>query len=238
MSTFVLVHGAWVGGWYYKRVALQLIKAGHMVYTPTLTGLGERSHLASRAINLDTHVQDIINVIRWEELTDIVLCGHSYGGMVISSVADQVPEKVRALVYLDAFVPNNGQSLLDMLPAEMGAGFADDVRTNGEGYLVTPIPAEMLVNERDVTWFSRMCVKHPVACFEQKISLTGALNRVLGRTYVAAVGPKPPPRPAFVAIADRLREDHSWEVVDLPCGHSVMLDMPTETAELLIAASG
>ena len=93
MSIFVLVHGAWVGGWYYKRMALQLIKAGHTVYTPTLTGLGERSHLVSRATNLDTHVQDIINVIRWEELTDIVLCGHSYGGMVISSVAAKYQKK-------------------------------------------------------------------------------------------------------------------------------------------------
>jgi pimeloyl-ACP methyl ester carboxylesterase len=238
MSTFVLVHGAWAGGWYYKRVALRLIKAGHMVYTPTLTGLGERSHLVSQAINLDRHVQDIINVIRWEELSDFILCGHSYGGMVISSVADQVPEKVRALVYLDAFVPNNGHSLMHMLPAEMRAGFADDAHTNGEGYLITPIPAEKLVNERDVAWFSRMCVKHPLACFEQKVSLTGALNRVSRRTYVAAVGPTPPPRPAFVAIADRLRKDQSWKVVDLPCGHSMMLDMPKETAELLIAANG
>jgi pimeloyl-ACP methyl ester carboxylesterase len=236
MSTFVLVHGAWHGGWCYKRVAQQLRKAGHEVYTPTLTGLGERSHLMSRAVNLVTHVQDIVNVFRWEELSDVVLCGHSYGGMVISGVADEVPEKIRALVYLDAFVPENGQALADFIPPEMLAGMRDDAKQNGEGYLISPIPAEVFkVNEKDAAWADQMCVKHPLGCLEQKIALTGALARVRKHTFVLATN-WGPPQP-FVAIAERLKKDQRWKVVSLPCGHDLMLDMPKEIADLLIAAS-
>ena len=236
MSTFVLVHGAWHGGWCYKRVAQQLRKAGHEVYTPTLTGLGERSHLMSRAVNLDTHVQDIVNVIRWEELSDIVLCGHSYGGLVITGVADKVPEKIRTLVYLDAFVPASGQSIADFVPPELLEGMRDDAKQNGEGYLMVPIPAEVFkVNEKDAAWVDRMCVKHPLACFEQKISLTGAFAQVRKHTYVLATE-YGPPQP-FIAIAERLKQDKSWNVVSFPCGHDVMLDMPKETADLILAAS-
>ena len=128
MTTFVLVHGAWHGGWCYKRVARLLRQAGHEVYTPTLTGLGERAHLINRAIDLDTHVQDIVGVICCEELSDVVLCGHSYGGMVITGVAEQIAAKIRSLVYLDAFVPENGKSLMDYLPAQQSGQMRDDVR--------------------------------------------------------------------------------------------------------------
>jgi pimeloyl-ACP methyl ester carboxylesterase len=235
MATFVLVHGAWHGGWCYKHVAQHLRKAGHEVYTPTLTGLGERAHLMSRAVNLDTHVQDILNVIRWQELSDIVLCGHSYGGMVISGVAEKAPEKIRSLVYLDAFVPINGQALLGTLPAELVANMREDARQNGEGYLLTPISAETFnVNERDAAWINKMCVKHPLACFEQKIALTGAISRVPKRTFILATG-WGPPQP-FVPIAERLKGDKAWNVVSVPCGHDVMVDMPGELADLLVAA--
>ena len=136
MTTFVLVHGAWHGGWCYKRVARLLRQAGHEVYTPTLTGLGERAHLINRAIDLDTHVQDILGVIRCEELSDVVLCGHSYGGMVITGVAEQIAAKIRSLVYLDAFVPENGKCLFDYLPVEQSGQMRDDAAQNGEGYKV------------------------------------------------------------------------------------------------------
>src|SRR5580700_6619085 len=115
-ATFVLVHGAWHGGWCFARVAEILRAQGHRVFTPTLTGLGERVHLASTEITLSTHVTDIVNVVRYEDLHDVVLLGHSYGGMVISGVVEVVPERVGALVYLDAFVPENGESLLDLVP--------------------------------------------------------------------------------------------------------------------------
>ena len=104
MSTFVLVHGAWHGSWCWKRVRKALQDQGHQVFTPTLTGLAERSHLLSPSVNLDTHIDDVVNLIRWEELSDVVLCGHSYAGAVISGVADRIPERIRSLVYLDAFL--------------------------------------------------------------------------------------------------------------------------------------
>ena len=239
MATFVLVHGAWHGGWCYKRVAQRLRQAGHEVYTPTLTGVGERAHLVNRAINLDTHVQDILGLIRCEELSDFVLCGHSYGGMVISGVAEKIPEKIRSLVYLDAFVPVNGRSLLDMLPAQTQAAMRDDAQHNGEGYLVTPLSAERFnVNTKDAAWVDRMCVKHPLACFEQKLQLSGGTARVPRHTYILATGYGPDAESPFTSIAERLKNDSiAWHMVSVPCGHDVMVDMPGELAELLIAAS-
>jgi pimeloyl-ACP methyl ester carboxylesterase len=134
MATFVLVHGSWAGGVVWRQLAPRLRKAGHEVYAPTLTGIGERKHLLNREIDLDTHIQDVIGVIDDEDLSDIVLVGHSYGGMVISGVADRVPEKVASLVYLDAFVPENGQSLFSVLPSDRRL-----VTVPGEDWLVAPI---------------------------------------------------------------------------------------------------
>src|SRR5262245_36192624 len=128
----------------------------------------------SRTIDLGTHVQDIVGVIHCEELSDVVLCGHSYGGMVIAGVAEQIAAKIRSLVYLDAFVPENGKSLFDYLPAEQSARMRTDAAQNGEGYKVTPIPATAFaVNAKDAAWVDAMCVKQPLATFEQKLALSG-----------------------------------------------------------------
>lgn len=115
MSTYVLVHGAWHGSWCWKRVRRALQALGHEVFTPTLTGVADRVHLLSPQVNLETHITDVVNLIQWEELSDVVLCGHSYGGCVISGVADRIPDRIGALVYLDAFVLESGQSLHDTL---------------------------------------------------------------------------------------------------------------------------
>src|ERR1700726_2852475 len=112
--TFVLVHGAWHGGWCWQRVADRLRGGGHMVFTPTLTGLGERSHLLCAGIDLKTHISDIVNVMKWENLSDVVLCGHSYGGLVVPGVAEQMAPAIRSIVFLDAFVPHNGESMEDL----------------------------------------------------------------------------------------------------------------------------
>jgi pimeloyl-ACP methyl ester carboxylesterase len=131
MATFVLVHGAWAGGVVWRQLAPRLRKAGHEVYALTLTGIGERKHLLSREIGLDTHIKDVIGVIEDEDLSDIVLVGHSYVGMVISGVADRVPEKIGSLVYLDAFVPENGQSLFSL--------HRPLATVPGEDWLIAPI---------------------------------------------------------------------------------------------------
>jgi len=136
MATFVLVHGSWAGSVVWRELAPRLRKAGHEVYAPTLTGIGARKHLLNREIDLDTHIQDVIGVMNDADLSDIVLVGNSYGGMVITGVADRVPKKVASLVYLDAFVPENGQSCISLLPSE-----AHLATVPGEDWLVAPIPS-------------------------------------------------------------------------------------------------
>jgi pimeloyl-ACP methyl ester carboxylesterase len=235
MTTFVLVHGAWHGGWCYKRVARLLRLAGHEVYTPTLTGVGERSHLLNSAISLETHIADVLGVLHWEELSDVVLCGHSYGGMVISGVVEKAADKIRSLVYLDAFVPENGQSLFDLFPPARAEAMSAEARQKGDGYKIAPLPAAYFeVNAADAAWVDAMCTPQPLATFEQKLPLTGARDRVPRRVYILASGWKSASFPPF---AERLARDPAWQVRSIACGHDVMLDRPEELAEALVAAA-
>lgn len=236
MATFVLIHGGWHGGWCWKRVAALLRQTGHEVFTPTLTGLGERAHLLHQGIDLNTHINDVLGVLQWEELYDVVLCGHSYGGMVITGVADKVPEQIRTLVYLDAFVPVDGQCMMDLLPTETAAGFRNDAMTRGAGFRVGQIPAKVFaVNEQDRPWVDRRCVEHPLGCFEQKLRLTGAWLKVPKRVYVHATGWGPS---SFTPIYERVRQEPAWHIVLVPSGHDVMIDTPRELTEILIEAAG
>src|SRR4029450_13175141 len=138
MTTYLLVHGGWVGGWIWNRVAPILRKAGHDVFTPTLTGLGERAHLANPDIDLATHIQDVVSVLEFEDLKRVVLVGHSYGGMVITGVAERTAERLNHLVYLDAFVPRDGQSVADLVSPELAASFEEGVRLSGDGWRIPP----------------------------------------------------------------------------------------------------
>ena len=235
MSTFVLVHGAWHGAWCWRRVERLLRAQGHEVFTPTLTGLGERAHLMSRQIDLETHIADVLGVLRSEDLRDIILCGHSYGGMVITGVADREPEHIAALVYLDAFVPENGECTLDLLPADRREQFDRGVRERGFGWLVPAIPAAAYkVNAADQAWVDAQCTPHPLKCFEQRLALAGAHERIARRLYIRGALYTPS---AFAPVAERLRSDPRWRVVDLPGGHDLMLDTPQELAALLNASA-
>src|SRR5258708_5496460 len=235
MTTFVLVHGAWHGGWCWVRTARSLRAAGHEVRTPTLTGLGDRAHLMSRAVNLETHVDDIVNVFHAEELGDVVLCGHSYGGMVITGAADRVADRIRSLVYLDAFIPEDGQAVLDVQPPERAAMYLEQAREKGAGWLVPPVPAARFkVNEKDQAWGDRRCVPQPLACMTQKLRLTGAHKTIARRSFIKAGAYVPSP---FDRFFERVQRDPAWRTHSLPCGHDVMVDMPDELAELLIEAA-
>ena len=182
MSSFVLVHGAWHGSWCWKRVRAALQAQGHEVFTPTLTGVSDRSHLLSREINLETHIQDVVNLIRWEELTDIVLCGHSYGGCVVSGVADRMPERIRALVYLDAFVLEDGENQLQHLTEALSRQFREGVKSLGEGWKVPPIPAAAFnVNVADREWVDRQCTVQPIGTMEQPLQPDGRHRADRGR---------------------------------------------------------
>jgi pimeloyl-ACP methyl ester carboxylesterase len=229
MATFVLVHGAWHGSWCWKRVRTELQAEGHAVFTPTLTGVGERSHLISPQITLDTHVADIVNLLRWEELTDVVLCGHSYAGCVITGVADRVPERLRALVYLDAFILENGQSLHDTLPREVAESQVRGAAETGDGWRVPPITAEFFrVNLTDRAWVDRQCTAQPLATFQQRLRVNGTFPAAKC-THILATGYEHSPFPPFHEIAKR----KSWKTLTVDCGHDVMLDKPAELVAML-----
>lgn len=232
MSTFVLVHGAWHGSWCWKRVRTALQQRGHDVFTPSLTGVADRHHLMSPQVDLETHIADVANLIRWEELSDVVLCGHSYGGCVISGVADRMADRIGALVYLDAFVLENGQSLHDTLPAEMRNAQIEGARQAGEAWKVPPIPAEAFhVNAEDCAWVNRQCTMQPLATFQQSLHLTGAIDGIANVTFILASGWTPSPFTAFYQRA----KARNWKTVDIPCGHDVMLDQPEALTAALLA---
>ena len=216
-------------------MASRLRQAGHEVFTPTLTGLGERAHLLDPKINLETHIQDVLGVLQCEELSDAVLCGHSYGGMVITGVADQAPQKVRSLVYLDALVPEDGQRVLDLVPAETAAALQDSAKSNGTGFRVNPAPAEAFaVTPEDRAWVDRRCSDHPLRALEQPLRLTGQWKTVARKVYIFATGWSPGVGQPFF---ERAQEDAGWQAIALPCGHDVMIDKPQELSEILLAST-
>jgi pimeloyl-ACP methyl ester carboxylesterase len=226
MTTFVLVHGAWHGSWCWKRVRSLLQHQGHEVFTPTLTGIGERAHLLAPSIDLRTHTLDVLNLIQWEELDDIVLCGHSYGGMVVTGVADKIPRRIRTLLYLDAFVPENGESLVDFAPIT-AAQLVED-------WKCIPISAETFgVNAADRAWVDRQCTLQSVACFRQPAELTDGLSQLKRIGYIYAsrwAGAQSPFYPFYQKAKSR-----GWFTHEVECGHDVMLDQPDVLAALLAA---
>jgi pimeloyl-ACP methyl ester carboxylesterase len=231
-KTFVLVHGAWHGGWCWRRVADALTRRGHKVFTPTLTGLGERSHLMSRDINLDTHITDIVNVFKWEDIKNAVLVGHSYGGWVISGAVEQVAPRVASIVFLDAWMPDDGVRGVDNTSAFSRKGILAAIE-NGDISRPAP-PAELFaVNENDRAWIDAMMTPQPLGVALQPIRLTGARDRVAKKTYIRAAAW---PQEAFDKYLAVCKADPSWRTYELPCGHDVMVDMPERLAEVLVEA--
>jgi pimeloyl-ACP methyl ester carboxylesterase len=232
--TIVLVHGAWHGGWCYRRVADLLRRDGHRVYTPTLTGLGESAHLLSRSINLSTHIADIANVIRWENLRQIILVGHSYGGMVVTGVADAMADRISALVFLDAFLPTAGKSFHEIVPADVAEAQIHSASASN-GLSVPPIPAAAFnVNEEDRGWVDSLCTPHPLGTLTQPIELTGNHARIAVKSYVLATKN---PIQLFEDFARSMRNERSCISYELPCGHDVMIDLPKETAAIIEEAA-
>jgi pimeloyl-ACP methyl ester carboxylesterase len=230
-TTFVLVHGAWSGGWCYHKVAARLRAQGYAVFTPTLTGQGERSHLRAGTVNLSLHIEDVLNVFHYENLNGVVLAGHSYGGMVITGVADRIAERIAALVYLDAFLPEDGQSLFDInIPANTQHFIAN---AGSIGGLAVPAPpaAFFNVNAADAARVDALATPFPLGAFIEKIRLTGAHKTIAKRVYVhGTVLPRESP---FKPFYERTKADPAWQVHALACGHDVMLDEPERVSEIL-----
>lgn len=227
MNTFLLVHGAFSGGWSWRPVAQILASAGHTVFAPTLTGLGERSHLASPDVSLATHVEDVIAVLTYEKLHEVTLVGHSYGGAVVTAVAERVPERLSALVYVDALLPGDGQCVLDLLDPEAVAFFQEAVAAWGGGWQVPPTG---LGDEREVP--------QPVKTFQEPLRLGNPASASLPRAYVACVHRDATPSPinaSIERIARRVAAE-GWPVVTLEAGHSAQREKPSETAVAILEA--
>ncbi len=231
-TTYVLVHGAWHGGWCWTRVGRLLLDAGHTVLAPTLTGLGERAHLARPEVDLALHVEDVVATLEAEEVRQAVLVGHSYGGMVISGAAAKAATRLAHLVYLDAFVPEAGRALFDYLGVERAQAMRDSARTEGDGWRLPPFPPERfgVTSQRDTEWLKRRLVSQPLRTFEQPLPAVG--GEKLKRTYVYCGSPA---TGTFDQFAERLRNDRKWTFHELKTGHDAMVTAAGEVAKILLA---
>jgi pimeloyl-ACP methyl ester carboxylesterase len=233
MATFLLIHGAWFGGWIWKRVTPLLRAVGHEVLTPTLTGLGERAHLARPEVSLHTHVQDVLGVLAYEDVRGVVLVGWSYAGMVITAVAEQAADRLAHLVYLDASVPEDGQTALDLLDPATRAAREERVRTEGEGWQMLPPPVEQfgITAEADARWVRPKLVAQPFKTYQEPVRLTNAAAQALPRTYISCtVGPW---TNIFAPFA-RKAQAEGWRYRELATGHAAPVLEPQNLADLLL----
>lgn len=243
MVPIVLVAGAWLGGWCWKRVVPFLRAAGHDAYTPTLTGLGERRHLAHAEVDLDTHVQDIVNVLEFEDLDDVLLAGHSYSGMVITGVAERVAQRLAHLVFVDASVPQDGESMFGKGPSRFQTMVEAEAGSRGGGWR-WPLPGlEELsrfaslagLTEFDRQWFQSKATAHPVKTLTQPVRLANPLSQAIPRTYIMCTADQEGrPVPEFI---QKLRHASGWQYRELATGHWPMISAPRELADLLLQSA-
>jgi pimeloyl-ACP methyl ester carboxylesterase len=240
-SVYVLVHPAWHGAWFWNKVVPLLREPGHRVVTPTLTGLGERSHLARPEVGLATHVDDVVTAITEEDVRDVVLVGHSSSGAVITGVADRVPDRLALVVYLDAFVPEHGQSVFDLVAPERREMFEALVRTEGDGWLVprfAPPPWATIVRDmwgvadgEDQRWMVERLRPTPVGHFRDPVEAANAAAEAVSRVYVRFLKF---PNPRFDRHAAMARQSERWHYRELEGPHHAAVTMPDEVSNLLI----
>ena len=234
-TTFVLIHGAWHGGWVWQTLAEHLRQQGHRVYTPTLTGLGERSHLLNESITLETFITDIVNLFKWENLNDVVLLGHSFGGLVVSGVADRIPESIRQLIFLDGFLVENGQSPFDTLPVKAVEKLKNIATTQCNG-LALPSPRPVLLgypdNEKTTETISDLLTPHPIGTYASKLELHHPLGNYLPVTYYKCTNPAYDPVAPSHVLA---KKQQGWSIVKLPTSHAAPFTHPHLLADLLLS---
>jgi pimeloyl-ACP methyl ester carboxylesterase len=236
-KTYVLVHGAWHGGWCWRPVADALRAQGHRVFTPTQTGLGERRHLLSRDITLDVFVDDIANLMEAEELRDAILVGHSFGGIAISGVADRMPDAVRHLVFLDSIVLQPGQSPFGILPAEVVAARRKLVAEAGGGVAIPPPPPEAFGVPEDhpqAEWLRRRATPHPAGTYESPLRLRNPVGNGRPCTYIACTAPLYAP---LEGVREWVRGRSGWRWQEIATGHDAMVTAPAELARMLLAVA-
>lgn len=224
-KTFVLVHGAWYGGWCWKKVAKELRAAGHYVSTPTCPGLGEAKHLLSKNIDLTTHITSITNHIQYEGLSDVILVGSGFSGLIISGVADRIPRSLAKLVYLDALVVPNGVSAFDAQPAEITKQRREQAARDGGGIAIPPPPLSSynLVTDEDKAWVGALLTPHPLGPYEEKFRLEHSLGNGVPRIYVDCVATAYPP---LAKLKKDIRTQPGWTWMELNARHDVMVTEP------------
>jgi pimeloyl-ACP methyl ester carboxylesterase len=236
MSMYVLVHGAWHSGQAWDRVAPLLTAAGHRVVAPSLTGHGDKAHLLSPEVGLDTHIADIVGVIVEQDLTEVVLVGHSYAGLVISGVVNQVPERIAELVYLDAMVPVDGETAVDVMPVTQM--LIDLAAEAGSDWRIPPPPQPEdsvfgVTDPADIAWLRGMLSEQSVRCLQQPVRLDNRAADAIPRTHIhCVVGlPEGYSRRAVPPVQPNGTPAQVWE---LPTGHDCMITLPVELSELLL----
>jgi len=229
MRTFVLVHGAWHGGWCWQRVTPLLEQAGHKVHAPTLSGLSDRAHLISPATGVDTHIEDIVRYIEMYGLTDVTLVGHSYGGQVITGVADRIPEQLARRVHLDGFI-GDGSPAIDLLPEGPAGHYRESVTETGFGWLIPLRPLEKLgvSDENDLEWLATRLTPHPWKTYTDPLPLTGAHEKVTG-VFIESIDWMR----VFQTYAE-IAEKAGWDTYTLNTGHESMVTAPQELADTLM----
>jgi pimeloyl-ACP methyl ester carboxylesterase len=230
LTDFVLVHGAWHGAWCWRRVLPALWKQGHRVFTVSLTGVGERAHLLSPAITLDTHVEDVVSVLAAEELEDCVLVGHSYAGMVITGAAARQPHRIGRLVYLDAVVPRSGEA--------WSTGHSQSIQMERRqliaelGMLPPPDPAIFGLAGADRDWVARRLTPQPGGVYDAPLAFAEAPWLAMSRTFIDCHDPA---LPSMAGMRDRVRAQPGWTVVEIPTGHDAMISAPERLVAALLA---
>jgi len=235
MSTYLLVHGSWHSGEVWDRVVPLLTSAGHRVFAPSLTGHGNRVHLLGPGVGLDTHADDIVRLITEEDLTGVVLVGHSYAGMVISAVSARVPERIAHLVYLDAMVPGDGENAIDVLP--LTQTLIDRAAATGTPWRIPPLPEVPgaglfgVTDPADKAWLRTLLSDESVLCFQQRVRLDDPAAARIPRTYIECTAGAPPQRRPVPPVPPGGSPAQVWR---LDTGHDCMVTMPAELCDLLL----
>lgn len=236
MAQFVLVHGAWHGAWCWARVLPLVRAAGHDAYAVTLTGIGDRAHLLSPEIRLKTHIEDVLNLIRFEELDEVVLVGHSYAGMVITGVADVLLKQklsvLQQLVYLDAVVPRPGESWSSHQPPETVEARIKSAVMKGNTKVILPPDAKVFgLKGADHEWVTRRMTPQPFLLYIDPLSFDPGRLSELTRTFIACTSPA---LPTLANIRNRVQQEIGWRLLEIETGHNAMISAPTELAEILL----
>jgi pimeloyl-ACP methyl ester carboxylesterase len=228
MAIIVLAHGAWSAAWAWKKMRPLMARSGHSFFTPTYTGLGERAHLANPSIDLETHIEDVLGVLEFEDLRDVVLLGHSYGGMVATGVADRARPRIAHLIYLDAFVPKDGESLFDLVPEEQRQRQQASAAA-GDGWRIAPNPTPDDTAAEDQAWIANKRLPHPLKCMETRLKLrSGPLT--LPRSYIVATRNRHGPFGQFAALA---RTTPGWTCDEIDASHSPNVTAPEALMALI-----